>query len=106
MIASKKYNNISRLSGKTINPDRLKTISQTLRIPEISKTIIDKGADYVLALKDNQGTLHDNVELFFQDYLNSATNQPAFDFYQSTDGDHGRVEIRKYWMSSLGRKIS
>jgi len=66
----------------------------------ISKTIIDKGADYVLALKENQGTLHDNVELFFQNNLNSATNQPAFDFYQSTDGDHGRVEIRRYWTTS------
>ncbi len=33
-------------------------------------------------------------------YLNSATNQPAFDFYQSIDGDHGRVEIRKYWTTS------
>ena len=66
----------------------------------ISKTIIDKGADYVLALKENQGTLHQNVELFFRDYLSSVTNQPAFDFYQSTDGDHGRVEIRKYWTTS------
>jgi predicted transposase YbfD/YdcC len=66
----------------------------------ISNTIIDRGADYVLALKENQGTLHDSVELFFQDYLNSATNQPALDFYQSTDGDHGRIEIRKYWTTS------
>ncbi len=66
----------------------------------ISKTITDKGADYVLALKENQGTLHDNVELFFQNYLNSPTKQPAVDFYQSTDGDHGRVEIRKYWTTS------
>jgi len=70
------------------------------RQKNISKTIIDKGADYVLALKEKQGTLHDNVELFFQDYLSSVTNQPAFDFYQSTDGDHGRVEIRKYWTTS------
>ena len=66
----------------------------------IAKAITDRGADYVLALKENQSTLHDNVELFFQDYLNSATNQPDFDFYQSTDGDHGRIEIRKYWTTS------
>lgn len=66
----------------------------------IAKTIIDKGADYVLALKDNQGTLHDNVELFFQDYLSNAAHLPVCDFYQSTDGDHGRVEIRKYWTLS------
>lgn len=66
----------------------------------IAKTIIDKGADYVLALKDNQRTLHDNVELFFQDYLKNNTNHSAIDFYQSTDGDHGRIEIRKYWTTS------
>ena len=66
----------------------------------ISKTIIDKGADYVLALKDNQGTLHDNVELFFQDNLKNAANQSDVDFYQSTDGDHGRIEIRRYWTTS------
>ena len=66
----------------------------------ISKAIIDKGADYVLALKDNQGTLHDNVELFFQDNLNHADNQSDLDFYQSTDGDHGRIEIRRYWTTS------
>ena len=66
----------------------------------IAKTIIDKGADYVLALKDNQGTLHDNVELFFQDYLKNNTNHSAIDSYQSTDGDHGRIEIRKYWTTS------
>jgi predicted transposase YbfD/YdcC len=66
----------------------------------IAKTIIDKGADYVLALKDNQATLHDNVKLFFQDHLNSTCNRGACDFYQSTDGDHGRIEIRKYWTTS------
>lgn len=66
----------------------------------IAKTIIDSGAEYVLALKDNQATLHDNVQLFFQDYFNSTSNQCACDFYQSTDGDHGRIEIRKYWTTS------
>ena len=66
----------------------------------ISKTIIDKGADYVLALKENQGTLHDNVELFFQDNLNNTANQSDLDFHQSTDGDHGRIEIRRYWTIS------
>ena len=66
----------------------------------IAKTIIDKGADYVLALKDNQSILHDNVELFFKQYLQTDTNQTAFDFHQSTDGDHGRVEIRRYWTTS------
>ena len=34
----------------------------------IAKTIVDKGADYVLSLKGNQGRLHDNVGLFFQEH--------------------------------------
>jgi predicted transposase YbfD/YdcC len=32
--------------------------------------------------------------------LQTDSSQPAFDFYQSTDGDHGRIEIRKYWTTS------
>ena len=56
-------------------------------LKERSKTLVEliKGADYVLALKDNQATLHDNVKLFFQDYLNSTCNPGACDFYQSTE---------------------
>ena len=34
---------------------------------EIAQTIIDKNADYILALKGNQGTLRDDVELFAHD---------------------------------------
>ncbi len=66
----------------------------------IAKTIIDKGADYVLALKDNQSTLHDNVKLFFQHYVKTDINNAAFEFYQTTDGGHGRVGIRRYWSTS------
>ena len=66
----------------------------------IAKTIVDKGADYVLALKDNQSTLHDNVKLFFQHYVKTDINNAAFEFYQTTDGGHGRVGIRRYWSTS------
>ena len=33
---------------------------------EIAKTIIEQGADYVLALKGNQGNLHDDVSQLFR----------------------------------------
>jgi predicted transposase YbfD/YdcC len=65
----------------------------------IAKLIVDKGADYVLALKDNQSTLHDSVELFFQDSIRSASN-PTIDFHQYTDGAHGRIEVRRHWTTS------
>jgi len=61
---------------------------------EIAQKIIEKKADYVLALKGNQGTLRDDVELF-------VTEQKAKDFKDTTisrdrtvDGDHGRIETR------------
>ena len=66
----------------------------------IAETIIDKGADYVLALKGNQSKRHDDVELFFQDYLKTDIKNPAVDSYETTDGDHGRIEIRRYWTTS------
>jgi len=54
----------------------------------IAETIIDKGADYVLALKGNQSNLHDDVELFFHDYLKTDIKNPAVYSYETTDGDH------------------
>src|SRR5205085_10055859 len=60
----------------------------------IAQKIVDKNADYVLALKGNQGTLHDDVALF-------AAEQKAVDFkdtatsrHETVDGDHGRIETR------------
>ena len=61
---------------------------------DIAQKVIDKKADYVLALKGNQGSLRDDVELF-------ATEQKARSFADTTisqdttvDGDHGRIETR------------
>jgi predicted transposase YbfD/YdcC len=63
---------------------------------DIAAKIIAKKADYILALKGNQGTLHEDVELF-------AAEQKARDFadaqistHQTCDADHGRVETRQY----------
>ena len=64
---------------------------------EITRQIIDKGADYVIALKGNQSSLHENVELFFQ---NNAQTESIFSYCETTDGDHGRIEIRRYWTTT------
>jgi predicted transposase YbfD/YdcC len=61
---------------------------------DIAQKVIDKKADYVLALKGNQTSLREDVELF-------ATEQKAKGFTDTTisrdttiDGDHGRIETR------------
>lgn len=66
----------------------------------IAKLIIDKGADYVLALKANHGSLYKDVELFFDDALKNGFGDFEYSFYECTDGDHGRIEIRRYWSVS------
>lgn len=63
---------------------------------KISETIIDKGADYIFALKGNQGNLNDDVELFFEDSKQNNFKDIAFDSYTTLDADHGRIETRKY----------
>lgn len=58
---------------------------------EIATAIRAKGADYLLALKDNWPTLAAEVRLFFE-------REPAarFDTHETTDGDHGRIEVRRH----------
>lgn len=63
---------------------------------EIAKGIRGKGADYVLALKGNQGTLHEDVKQYWED-----PQLPAKEYqeYETTDKGHGRLEIRRYRVS-------
>lgn len=66
----------------------------------IAKLIVDKGADYVLALKANHGDLYEDVKFFFDDALKNGFGDFDYSFYESTDGDHGRIELRRYWSVS------
>jgi len=52
---------VARVSGAIVTIDAIGTQKK------IAAKIIDKGADYFLALKTNQGSLHDDVEDFFAD---------------------------------------
>ena len=61
----------------------------------IAQQIVDQGADYVLALKGNQGTLHDDVSLYLDDPVHEAT--PVA---RSVDADHGRIETRTALVST------
>jgi predicted transposase YbfD/YdcC len=56
----------------------------------IATKIVDCGADYLLALKDNHPTAHEEVAAYFTE----AVGTPTVHSYASTDGGHGRVEVR------------
>jgi predicted transposase YbfD/YdcC len=62
----------------------------------IAQKIIDKKADYVLALKGNQGTLRDDVELFATEQKSNGFADTKTSVDQTVDADHGRIETRRF----------
>lgn len=61
---------------------------------EIAQKIVEKKADYVLALKGNQGSLRQDVELFVAEQKAVGFKDTKVSHHQSVDGDHGRIETR------------
>jgi predicted transposase YbfD/YdcC len=61
---------------------------------DIAAAIRAKGADYLLALKANQASLNAEADLYFRD-----PPPAALDRWETTDGDHGRIEVRRYAIS-------
>jgi predicted transposase YbfD/YdcC len=66
----------------------------------VADQMIEAGADYVPALKGNQGTLHDDVRLFFES-LPAGVKTAA---HETLDRGHGRVERRRCTVTAdIGR---
>ena len=65
---------------------------------DIASKIIEKNADYILALKGNKGTLCDDVEVFVAEQKALNYTEATINTHQTVDGDHGRIEIRNYTM--------
>ena len=65
----------------------------------IAKEISEADADYVLALKGNHGTAHAEVKSFLEDAHHRRFAGVTHDFMETVDKDHGRVEVRRYWIT-------
>ena len=61
---------------------------------DIAQKIVDKKADYVLALKGNQGSLREDVEMFVAEQKAAGFKDTKISRDQTVDGDHGRIETR------------
>lgn len=64
---------------------------------EIAAEIRHQGADYVLALKANQGQLYEGVAESFKEGLATNFKDIAHDYHQTIEKNHGRLETRRYW---------
>jgi len=73
------------LTGALVTIDAIGTQSK------IAETIVRGGGDYLLALKSNWPVLFGDVETFFAD-----PQAGPLDFFETTDANHGRIEIRRH----------
>jgi predicted transposase YbfD/YdcC len=61
---------------------------------KIARTILDKGADYLLAVKRNWSNLYQEIERYFKDIPDSERAS-----HTTIDADHGRIETRRHTVS-------
>lgn len=66
----------------------------------IAQTIIERHADYVLALKGNQGQLYQDVQDWFEWAKQTAFKDMSHSYWQTVNKGHARLEIRRCWALS------
>jgi hypothetical protein len=69
-------------------------------------TIIALQADYMLALKGNQGHLLADVSDLFMTARAAKFRDVAHDYVKTTDKDHGRIETRLCWTISDSSELA
>jgi predicted transposase YbfD/YdcC len=67
---------------------------------EITKTAVNKGADYAIGLKDNQPNLRRDTAAYFLDALADPKNYPEIQSTETKEKGHGRIESRKYYLTT------
>ena len=67
----------------------------------IAEKIIQKEADYVIACKGNQEGLHNDVVAIFTTELQRPLEQRQVAYYKTIDENHGRREVREYWVTDV-----
>ena len=56
-------------------------------------------AEYVLALKGNQGQMHEEIKMYLEDAVDHHLDSLAHDYFETMEKDHGRIETRRYWVT-------
>jgi len=81
------------LDGAVVTADAMHCQKKTARVIRQGK------GDYLLQVKDNQPSLHENIELLFDQGLTDDCCGVRYDFAETTEAGHGRIETRRCWCS-------
>ena len=65
---------------------------------EIAEQIVESGADYVLAVKENQGQLNDGLRDLFHGAEEYGFEGVPHDYARTLNKGHGRIETRECWV--------
>jgi predicted transposase YbfD/YdcC len=60
----------------------------------VVEKIVENGADYVIGLKGNQGTLRDDTEMYFNDFSSESAK------VKMSEKGHGRIEKREFFLET------
>jgi predicted transposase YbfD/YdcC len=76
---------------------------------EIATQIVKQEAHYILAVKENQPTLHEKVKKLLDEGILEGFKEMQHSFFETADDDHGRVEKWRVWVTSevkwLGKEL-
>ena len=81
--------NVLELEGCTVTIDAMGCQKN------IAQQVVEQGADYLLAVKANQGELHRNIQDLFGCYERAGWDGAAYSHHQQVEKDHGRLERRE-----------
>jgi predicted transposase YbfD/YdcC len=65
---------------------------------DLATQITEQGGDYVLCLKGNQGSLHEETRYFFEEAKKLKFRDVPYAYQETVEKDHGRIEVRRCWM--------
>lgn len=79
--------------------DAVVTIDALGTQKDIAQKLIEKRADYILPVKQNQPELHATLTRLLDEAILEKFEGLSHAHEQTTDGNHGRIEIRRVWVS-------
>lgn len=82
----------------TLDEATVVTIDAAACQRDVAQKLIDKDADYVLAVKQNQPTLHQKLSRVMDELILEKFKGVLHGYVESTDGEHDRIETRRVWV--------
>jgi len=88
------------IKGRLVTADAMSCQKQ------IAHTCIEQGADYLLAVKDNQPTLKKEIAAHLGCRKPKPYQKPLIDFFETQEKSRDRKEIRRCWVAPIGSIVS